>query len=212
MIARILSSNNTRIHSLCIEPTSIFSCCTNQVSKNLLEVARLSLISRLRDLMETGLVRSLMWSVVKGREFKIPCLCHYVAGNSSSCLHQRRHDGTDWLDLPLPNTTHTAGIRRVPFPSNPTTIWYLHKRLKFLLLHFPLCPPQLILRTNEIAAIIWEDCLYIPSTSNQAPQCKYEWISVKGMSNLNVYCSTTHAKEHCSAMLDLTPPVLLWKG
>ena len=121
------------------------------------------------------------------------------------CLHQRRQDGTGWMDLMYRNTTQMAGLSRVLFPSNPITSWCLHKRLKFLLVYFLLCPPQLILRNNEIAAIIWEDCLYFPCSSNQVPQCKYEWISVKGKSNLNVYCSTTHTGEHCSIVLDLTP-------
>ena len=66
--------------------------------------------------------------------------------------------------------------------------------------------------TNEIAIIVWEDCLYIPSSSNQMPQCKYEWISAKGMSDLNVYCSATHAGEHHSVVLDLTPPLFYYEG
>ena len=125
MIARILSSSNTRIHSLCVEPTFVFSCCINQVSKNLPEVARLSLISQLKDLIETG---ANYWSdhlcdqLSKVENSRSLASAISVAGNSSSCLHQRRQDRTDWLDLTLPNTTHTAGIRRVPFPSNPTTI------------------------------------------------------------------------------------------
>ena len=122
-----------------LKPPPIFSCCTNQVSKNLLEVARSSLISRLKDLMETG---ANYWSdhlcdqlsKVENSRFNASAIS--IAGNSSSCLHQRRQDETDWLDLTLPNTTHMADIRRVPFPSKPTTIWYLHKRLKFLLVHF----------------------------------------------------------------------------
>ena len=98
VIARILSSSNTRIHSLCVEPTFIFSCCINQVSKNLLEVARLSLISRLKDLMETG---ANYWSdhlcdqlsKVENSRFNASAIS--IAGNSSSCLHQRRQDETD---------------------------------------------------------------------------------------------------------------------
>ena len=63
----------------------------------------------------------------------------------------------------------------------------------------------------------WNCCHYlrrlfdIHSSINQAPQCKYEWISVKGMSDLNVYCSTTHAGENCSVVLDLTSPLLYYE-
>ena len=115
------------------------------------------------------------------------------------------------MDLKFRNTNHNGGIRRIPFPSNPINSWCLHKRLKFLLVHFLECPPQLILRINEITAIIRKDYLYILSSSSQAPQCKYEWISVKEMSDLNVYCLTSHASERCSVALDLTPPLFYYE-
>ena len=42
-------------------------------------------------------------------------------------------------------------------------------------------------------------------SSSHTPQCKYERVSVKGMSDPSVYCSAAHAGEHCSIVLDLTP-------
>ena len=120
-------------------------------------------------------------------------------------LHQRRQDGMGWMVLMFPNTTHMAGIRRVPFPSNPIIIWCLHKKIEV-----SPCPSPLIMPSSTHSQNQWNCChylrrLYIPYSSNQVPQCKYEWIIVKGMSNLNVYCLTTYAGEHCSIALDLTP-------
>ena len=98
------------------------------LKNQVLKVARLSLISWLKDLMDTGkqLVRLLLLSVVRGLEFKIPSVSVIIVASASSSrdlpmyLHQRIQDGMGWTVLMFSNT-HMAGIRRVPFPSNPIT-------------------------------------------------------------------------------------------
>ena len=40
---------------------------------------------------------------------------------------------------------------------------------------------------------------------------KYRWISVKGMIYLSMYCLAIHACEHCSIVLDLTPPLFYYE-
>ena len=51
---------------------------------------------------------------------------------------------------------------------------------------FPFC-------CNEGGSIVWPDFFDLVSPTNEAPECVDSWISIKGMSQFQVYCSAGKA-------------------